>query len=386
MSNTALITLEQLFRFWRALPHQQAAIGELEADLRENGYAVAMKRDRAWFSTWSQAGKQEDDAWLAPALEIIKRWEGCKLTAYPDPGTGGEPWTIGYGITQIGGQPVRPGQKISQAEADSLLEAEVRAKGQQVLGLLPMAAQWRPNQVAAIVSFTFNVGAGALERSTLRRRLLAGEDPAVVVAAELPRWNRAGDKVMEGLVRRRADEVKLFGTPKLDLPAQQPAGRPHLRLTRTGRVSRQGLELLELAYHHGSQKIASIDVVSGAPGAQRFRTGAQSKAGSLEPLPEGRWGIEDIAWAKGRDNYNASWGPGLGPVSIPLRYLGPGSTARSAIEIHIDSNARTSPGTAGCIGVAGEADYRQLVSWLRETDPRDLFVDWRLGTCPQPPG
>lgn len=324
-------------------------------------------------------------AWLAPALEIIKRWEGCRLEAYPDPGTGSEPWTIGYGITQIGGQPVRRGQKITQAEADSLLEAEVRAKGQQVLGLLPMAMQWRPNQVAALVSFTFNVGAGALERSTLRKRLLAGEDPAKVVAEELPRWNKGGSGVMEGLVRRRADEVTLFGTPKLELPVQQPTGKPHLRLSRTGRASLRGLELLELAYHHGSRKVASIDVVSGAPGAQRFRTGVQSKAGSLEPLPEGRWGIEDIAWAGGRDNYSASWGPGLGPVSIPLRFLGPGRTDRSAIEIHIDSNARTSPGTAGCIGVAGEADYRKLVSWLRETDPRELFVDYKLGTCPQPP-
>jgi GH24 family phage-related lysozyme (muramidase) len=230
MSNTAPITLEQLFRFWRALPHQQAAIAELEADLRENGYAVAMKRDRPWFSTWSQAGKQADDAWLAPALEIIKRWEGCRLEAYPDPGTGGEPWTIGYGITRIAGQPVRPGQKITQAEADALLEAEVRTKGQQVLGLLPMAAQWRPNQVAAIVSLAFNIGAGALERSTLRKRLLAGEDPAVVVGQELPRWNRAGDKVMEGLVRRRADEVRLFGVPKLDLPAQQPSGSVLLKV------------------------------------------------------------------------------------------------------------------------------------------------------------
>lgn len=60
MANTSPITLEQLFRFNRGLPHQLAAISELEADLKANGYAVAMRRDRPWFQTWSQAGKQPE--------------------------------------------------------------------------------------------------------------------------------------------------------------------------------------------------------------------------------------------------------------------------------------------------------------------------------------
>lgn len=62
MSNPAPITLQQLFRFNRGLPHQLAAIGELEADLKENGYDAAMRRDREWFHTWSQAGKQPEPA------------------------------------------------------------------------------------------------------------------------------------------------------------------------------------------------------------------------------------------------------------------------------------------------------------------------------------
>ena len=66
MANPAPITLQQLYRYWRALPHQAAAIGELEEDLRANGYAAAMKRDRPWFATWSQDGKQDDEP--APAL------------------------------------------------------------------------------------------------------------------------------------------------------------------------------------------------------------------------------------------------------------------------------------------------------------------------------
>ena len=60
MSNPAPITLEQLFRFWRDLPHQRAAIPLLEADLRELGYPAAMRRDRPWFEAWSQDGKQPE--------------------------------------------------------------------------------------------------------------------------------------------------------------------------------------------------------------------------------------------------------------------------------------------------------------------------------------
>ena len=62
MANPSPITLQQLFRYYRALPHQAAAICELEQDLAANGYAAAMRRDRPWFSSWSQDGKQDDAA------------------------------------------------------------------------------------------------------------------------------------------------------------------------------------------------------------------------------------------------------------------------------------------------------------------------------------
>jgi lysozyme len=144
----------------------------------------------------------------------------------------------------------------------------------------------------------------------------------------------------------------------------------------------RGLELLRLQYIKGGQVAGVLNVVSGVPGAQKFRTGATSKSGSMEPLPEGRYGIEDIAWANKPDNYQASWGVGLGPASVPLRYLEPGTTQRSAIEIHFDSNAGNSPGTAGCVGLRSISDLRTLIGWLRDTDPRDLYVDWNLGSCP----
>jgi hypothetical protein len=65
MSNQAPIKLDQLFRYWRDLPHQRAAIPLLEADLSQLGYAAAMRRDRPWFQTWSQAGRQADRIQLA---------------------------------------------------------------------------------------------------------------------------------------------------------------------------------------------------------------------------------------------------------------------------------------------------------------------------------
>jgi len=105
----------------------------------------------------------------------------------------------------------------------------------------------------------------------------------------------------------------------------------------------------------------------------------------MEPLPEGKWSLSDIRWRAGADNYSgAVWNDGLGPAKVELSYQGPGTTARAEIEIHIDWNRKTSPGTAGCVGLLNIADYRTFVGWLRDTDPRSLFVDWGLGTCPAP--
>jgi GH24 family phage-related lysozyme (muramidase) len=222
MSNTAPITLEQLFRFNRGLPHQLAAIPELEADLKANGYEVAMRRDRPWFATWSQDGKQPSQPYLAPAEKIIKAWEGCRLEAYPDPGSGGDPWTIGWGTTRVNGAPVRQGDKISQALADELLRAEIKHVATELYKLVPAVKQYGANQQAALISWAYNVGLGAVGESTLRKRLLAGESAQVVVPQELPKWNKAGGREMQGLTNRRAAEEQLF-TGRL--PVQQSAPR-----------------------------------------------------------------------------------------------------------------------------------------------------------------
>jgi GH24 family phage-related lysozyme (muramidase)/uncharacterized protein YvpB len=208
---------EHIARTGAITPHQLAALTLLDQSLSE-----AQKRE--FTDGWRAAGSPaaiSDPPWLAPAVEIIKRFEGLKLNAYLDPVN---VWTIGYGTTRYPGAtggPVRRGDTITQQQAEEYLRHQVMglyAPG--VFHLLPMAKSWPPNRIAALISFAYNVGLGGLERSTLCGRLLLGENPVTVVQEELPRWNKAGNKVMPGLVRRRAAEVELFAGVQL----QQSSG------------------------------------------------------------------------------------------------------------------------------------------------------------------
>jgi lysozyme len=201
--------------------------------------------------------------------------------------------------------------------------------------------------------------------------------------------------------------AKLFGEapPPRPLPAptptpsggQAPGGAPvpgadhapgagtYLYLTRSGNRDPYGAEALNLTYVRNGQIVDNLFVCSGIPRKQIFRKGVDSPEASLEPLPEGEWSISDIGWCDGRDNYSGRiFNDGIGPAKIELGFQGPGRTSRSSIEMHIDWNRARSPGTAGCVGILNVADFKRLVSWLRDTDPRTLLVDWGLGTCPSP--
>ena len=92
MANPAPITLEQLFRYHRALPHQQAAISELEADLKANGYEVAMRRDRPWFATWSQSGKQPEQPAAGQARTVRPTNPLSGFPWFPQLDNGPEGW------------------------------------------------------------------------------------------------------------------------------------------------------------------------------------------------------------------------------------------------------------------------------------------------------
>lgn len=140
-------------------------------------------------------------------IALIKQFEGCKLTAYPDPGTGGAPWTIGYGWTQpVDGKPVRPGMTIDQATADRLLKTGLVSYENDVSRLVKVKLS--QGQFDALVSFTYNLGSRSLSTSTLLSKLNSGDYTGA--ANEFTRWNKAGGKVLNGLTRRREAERALF--------------------------------------------------------------------------------------------------------------------------------------------------------------------------------
>ena len=206
-----------LFRYYKALPHQMAAIVELEEELLKR-VPDLFNRNQEWFKTWSQAGKQPDNpAWFDPTRKIVAEFEGCRLEPYLCPA--GIP-TIGYGRT---GPSITIGDPaISQAQADQWLAKDLQKFADGIHRLLPGSQLWGANQQAALISWAFNVGLGAVESSTLRKRLLAGEPGIMVVPQELLRWDKANGKSLAGLTRRRAAEVALFaGKP----PLQQSAPR-----------------------------------------------------------------------------------------------------------------------------------------------------------------
>ena len=210
MANAAPITLEQLFRFYKALPHQAAAIQQLEQDLAVNGYAAAMRRDRAWFNTWSQDGKQAD---LSAALKLIRDFEGCHLEAYPDPLSGGDPWTIGYGTTRYSdGRRVSRGDKINAIEADMLLRQEVDRIAAKLRSTIPFWVEMTDQQKCALISFAYNLGSGfygtkGFETITarLRDKNWAGVPDALLL------YRNPGSRVEAGLKRRRIAEGDLWG-------------------------------------------------------------------------------------------------------------------------------------------------------------------------------
>lgn len=133
-------------------------------------------------------------------IDLICAFEGFSPTPYLCPA---KVWTIGFGST-AGVTQHTPA--ISRDEAMALLRLELGKYETSVRRLI--TAPLNQNQFDALVSFTYNLGTGALQRSTLRAKLNRGEYEAA--ASELMRWVSAGGKKLPGLVRRRGAERELF--------------------------------------------------------------------------------------------------------------------------------------------------------------------------------
>jgi lysozyme len=141
--------------------------------------------------------------WCDEALKLIKQFEGCRLKAYPDPATGAAPWTIGYGAT---GPKIGPGTTWTQVQADTDLLERVQTLGAFIDSevKIPLTDE----EKGALVSFTYNVGRGNFDHSTLRAKLNAGDIEGA--SQEFLKWDLAAGKVMEGLLKRRQGEMAEF--------------------------------------------------------------------------------------------------------------------------------------------------------------------------------
>ena len=140
-------------------------------------------------------------------LSIIKKYEGLKLEAYICPA--GVP-TIGFGSTFYpDGRRVKLGDKITIQEAESILVHDIKRFEKEVRNSIKI--EITNNQLSALISFVYNVGASAFRKSTLLKKVNANPTD-LTIHNEFMRWTRAGGKVLPGLVKRRAEESKLYFT------------------------------------------------------------------------------------------------------------------------------------------------------------------------------
>ena len=139
-------------------------------------------------------------------IALIQKWEGCarrrydgQFEAYPDPGSGGDPWTIGWGST---GADIAPGLIWTQDQCDARLKRDLICYARDVATAIG-ATPTTPGQFDALVSFHYNTG--AIAKATLTRLHRAGR--FAEAKAEFGKWINAGGRVMPGLVKRRAEEA-----------------------------------------------------------------------------------------------------------------------------------------------------------------------------------
>lgn len=140
-------------------------------------------------------------------LAIIKKYEGCKLKAYKDPvGV----LTIGYGLTNacksITGLTITASTTITQAQAEKYLAQVLNAKYVPLVNKYDSKYHWNQNQLDAMTSFCYNVG--SIDQLTAN-----GTRTIAQISAKITAYNKAGGKVLTGLVNRRRAEKELFDKP-----------------------------------------------------------------------------------------------------------------------------------------------------------------------------
>ncbi len=152
------------------------------------------------------------------ALDLIKEFEGFRSQAYKDAvGI----WTIGYGTTAAAGVGITPraGMSVTKEEAEWYLQKAVDKFAASIRPAI--TAPINENQFGAFVSLAYNIGPGAFKRSSSLRHFNNGDNARA--AQNILLWNKAGGKVLRGLVRRREAEKALFLTPCVERPKTRVA-------------------------------------------------------------------------------------------------------------------------------------------------------------------
>ena len=140
---------------------------------------------------------------MVKATEFISGWEGYKPNAYQD--VGGV-WTIGHGLTELDGMPVKEGDVLDDITADNLFVDRVTADQKYVEDYgKRYGYDWSPEQITALTSFTYNLGKGGLDQLTRN-----GTRDNTAIAEYLPKYNKAGGQRVQGLQNRRDAELALF--------------------------------------------------------------------------------------------------------------------------------------------------------------------------------
>ncbi|MEB3350181.1 MAG: C39 family peptidase [Cyanobacteriota bacterium] len=163
-----------------------------------------------------------------PAIALIAQFEGFVDHAYPDPASGGEPWTIGFGFTQLHGRPVQPGDTLSRTEGDALLRSGVDSCAAHLANTIPYWGEMARDQRCALISFAWNLGEN-----------FYGDDSnfhTISTCLRSRAWNQVPDALLlycnpgtaveAGLRRRRQAEADLWRQGMATKPAPAPTPAP----------------------------------------------------------------------------------------------------------------------------------------------------------------
>jgi GH24 family phage-related lysozyme (muramidase) len=152
-----------------------------------------------------EAKKLAKNVLIKPFEGLAKRLPDGNVTSYPDPGTRGHPWTIGWGST---GPDINPGTIWTMQQCEDALEHHIDYFYVGICKLSPTFPNASPRRIAAVTSWAYNCGLGNYRISTFKKRIDAGDWDGA--ATECVKWNKAAGRVLPGLTRRRAAEAALM--------------------------------------------------------------------------------------------------------------------------------------------------------------------------------